>query len=460
MIAAFLIVAIHTSPLASLSPTADFIFTRITSRVAVPFFFMVTGFFIISGYLNTFLEIGRDTAVAVCILSLTFGIFYVCALRYLKQDNPDIKGRAWTEINLNNLSNNVKEFRSILPENCKLMAVVKANAYGHGDIRISKELNKMGVFSFAVATLSEGVELRRNGIKGEILIFGYTHPQDFKLLVKYHLIQTVVDLEYARILNSYGRKLPVHIKIDTGMHRLGENYNNISGLETIFHLNNLIIQGTYTHLSAADSLTKEDTVFTKAQIEHFYKTVQALADNGYNPGKLHIQSSYGVLNYPDLSCDYARIGIALYGVLSSAYDKTRVSINLKPVLSVKARIVMTKTIEQGEPGSYGRTFMAPEERKIATVTIGYADGIPRNLEAGYVLVKGYRTPIIGRICMDQLMVDITDIPDVEPDDIVTVIGTDGTNQIRAEEIAGNSGTITNELLTRLGNRLKRIYISN
>ncbi|WMJ88116.1 serine racemase VanT catalytic subunit [Anaerocolumna sp. MB42-C2] len=397
--------------------------------------------------------------LVVSLLSLTFGYLYIYATRYIKQGNPDIKGRAWIEINLNHLRHNVREFQSILPKNCILMAVVKANAYGHGDVEISKGLNKIGVSSFAVATLSEGVDLRKRGIKGEILIFGYTHPQDFKLLVKYRLIQTVVDLEYAQILNHYGSKLKVHIKIDTGMHRLGENYTNLSNLEAIFKLKNLIILGTYTHLSVSDSLSKEDTAFTKSQIEHFYRTIQTLVNSGYNPGKLHIQSSYGVLNYPELSCDYARIGIALYGVLSSAYDKTRVSINLKPVLSVKARIVMIKTIEKGDAVSYGRTFTASKERIIATVTIGYADGIPRNLENGYILVKGSMAPIIGRICMDQLMIDITDIPGVVPDEIVTVIGINGTNQIKAEEIATNSHTITNELLTRLGNRLKRIYVS-
>ncbi len=420
---------------------------------------LVRGFAKVLGLEDFLIHNSLTHYLAVCLLSLVFGYFYVYAIRHIKQGNPDIKGRAWIEINLNHLRHNVKEFQSILPKNCTLMAVVKANAYGHGDIRISKELNKIGVTSFAVATLSEGVQLRKNGVKGEILIFGYTHPQDFKLLVKYRLIQTVVDLEYAQILNRYGSKIKVHIKIDTGMHRLGENYNNISNLEAIFNLKNLVILGAYTHLSVSDSLTKEDTAFTKAQIEHFYKTVQNLIDFGYNPGKLHIQSSYGVLNYPELSCDYARVGIALYGVLSSACDKTRVSIDLKPVLSVKARIVMTKTIDKGDAVSYGRTFTASEERKIATVTIGYADGIPRNLEDGYILVNGYLAPIIGRICMDQLMIDITDIPVVEPDEIVTVIGINETNQIKAEEIASNSGTITNELLTRLGNRLKRIYIN-
>ncbi len=398
--------------------------------------------------------------LAVCLLSLAIGVVIMFLRRFLQRDVPDLKGRAWIEINLNHLKSNVKELYSVLPKDCTLMAVVKANAYGHGDVRISKELNKIGINSFAVATLSEGVKLRKNGIKGEILVFGYTHPRDFKYLVKYHLIQTVVDYEYARMLNDYGHKIKVHIKIDTGMHRLGEDYHNLPNLKAIFHLDNLIIEGAYTHLSVADSLSKEDTGFTRAQIDHFYKTVKWLQDFGYNTGRLHIQSSYGVLNYPELRCDYARIGIALYGVLSSDQDHPRVSVNLNPVLSVKARIVMTKTIEKGAAVSYGRTFTAAEDRNIAIVTIGYADGIPRNLENGSILVNGRKAPVIGRICMDQLIIDITDIPDARPDQIVTVIGREEGEQIRAEEIAAKSGTITNELLTRLGNRLKRIYITN
>jgi serine/alanine racemase len=401
--------------------------------------------------------------LAVCILSLLFGLSYMFAVRYFKKRGsdlkatPDTKGRAWIEINLANLRANAEALGAVLPKDCTLMAVVKANAYGHGDIRIAKELYRIGISSFAVATLAEGVNLRRNGVKGEILIFGYTHPQDFKYLVKYHLIQTVVDYEYAQTLNSFGSTVKVHIKIDTGMHRLGENYNNLTNLKGIFQLNNLIIEGSYTHLSVSDGRTMEDIEFTQGQINHFYKTIRNLIDSGYDPGKLHIQSSYGVLNYPELHCDYARIGIALYGVLSSDQDTTRVLVNLKPVLSVKARVVMTKMLDKGEAVSYGRTFTAREDRKIAAVTIGYADGIPRNMEEGQVLIKGFKAPIIGRICMDQLMIDITDIPEVEPDDIVTVIGREGSALIGAEEVAEKSGTITNELLTRLGNRLNRIY---
>lgn len=396
--------------------------------------------------------------LAVCILSYVWGLLYLYITSLRKQENPDIFGRAWIEINLTNLKENVNALKAILPNSCILMAVVKANAYGHGDVRVARELNKNGVYSFAVATLAEAVELRRRGIKGEILIFGYTHPQDFKYLIRYSLIQTVVDYEYAQTLNSYGKLVKVHIKIDTGMHRLGENYNNVSNLAAIFGLNNLKIQGTFTHLSVSDSNEPEDITFTGMQIAHFYETVKKLKDLGLDPGRLHVQSSYGVLNYPELECDYARIGIALYGVLSSATDSVKVKVDLKPVLSVKARIVMTKSIEKGDTVSYGRMYSASGNRKIATVTIGYADGIPRNLKDGYVLVKGRKAPIVGRICMDQLMIDVTDIPASEPDDIVTVIGMEDNVRIRAEEIASKSGTITNELLTRLGNRLSRTYV--
>lgn len=419
---------------------------------------VVRGMAKVLGFQKFFIDNSLLHYLAVCILSYLCGVIFLFLTRYSKKDNPDTFGRAWIEINLNHLRHNVKELSAVLPKDCTLMAVVKANAYGHGDIRIAGELNKTGIYSFAVATLAEGVGLRRNGIKGEILIFGYTHPQDFKYLVKYNLIQTVVDYEYAQILNSYGSPVKVHIKIDTGMHRLGENYDNMANLEAIYHLENLRVKGTYTHLSVSDGRTQADVAFTRAQIDHFYNTVQALKDSGCDTGRLHIQSSYGVLNYPELHCDYARIGIALYGVLSSRGDNTRVSVDLKPVLAVKARIVMTKQIEKGDAVSYGRKFTADRSRKIAAVTIGYADGIPRNLEGGSVLIKGKKAPIIGRICMDQLMIDVTDTGLVEPDDIVTVIGAEGGSRIGAEEIAEKSDTITNELLTRLGNRLNRTYI--
>lgn len=339
------------------------------------------------------------------------------------------------------------------------MAVVKANAYGHGDVEVSKALNRAGVYSFAVATITEGIDLRKHGVEGDILVLGYTNPKDISSLVHYHLIQTVVDSTYAETLNRYGKKIKVHIKLDTGMHRLGEMFDNIPNIKRIYGCKNLIIGGTYSHLCVADSLNPSDIEFSRYQIDCFYQTIKCMDDLGLDPGKIHIQSSYGVLNYPELQCDYARIGIALYGVLSSKDDKTKLSVDLRPVLSLKARIVTIKQIAIGETVGYGRQFTADRDTKIAVVSIGYADGLPRNLSCGRgaVLINGEYAPIIGRVCMDQLMVDITHIKNVEQGDVVTIIGQDGRGRISAEQIAKESGTITNELLSRLGNRLERIY---
>ncbi|MBP3951907.1 serine racemase VanT catalytic subunit [Bacillus suaedae] len=370
---------------------------------------------------------------------------------------PD--NRAWVEIDLAALRHNAKELQRILPSHCQLMPVVKANAYGHGDVAIARELMRAGLKMFAVATLAEGVRLRQNGIKGDILILGYTNPKELASLEKYQLIQTVVDFPYALMLNQYPKKVRVHIKIDTGMHRLGVNVENLAEIEKVFECKNLKVEGMFSHLSTADSLADEDVRFTQKQIQQFNQMIDLLKAKGYHTGKLHIQGSYGILNYPDLVCDYARPGIALYGVLS-ADDKIRASVHLKPVLSLKARIALIKEIQPGEVISYGRQFTAKSNMKIATVTIGYADGIPRRLyeNNAYVMLHSKRAPIIGRICMDQLMIDVSHIHEVENNDVVTIIGVDGTEQIRCEDIARQSGTITNEILSGLGPRLDYVYL--
>lgn len=398
--------------------------------------------------------------IAVCLVSIGFAVIVILLQTRIRPKRPFPKSRAWIEVNLDNVCHNAKVLQNILPQGCQLMAVVKANAYGHGDAAVSKALNKIGVSAFAVATLSEGINLRKKDIKGDILILGYTHSKDFIYLVRYRLMQTVFDYDYAKNLDNYGKRIKVHLKIDTGMHRLGENYDNIADIEKIFQCKNLMIDGVYTHLSVSDSLNKPDIDFSLSQIENFYNTVDQIKKLGYNPHKLHIQSSYGVLNYPELHCDYARVGISLYGVLSHEEDKTRISVDLQPALSVKARIVMTKNILEGETVSYGRQFTASKNMKIAVVSIGYADGIPRSLSCGngFVIVGGKRTPILGRVCMDQFMIDITDIPNVNQDDIVTIIGQEGNERVTPEEVAKMAGTITNELLSRLGNRLVRIYV--
>ena len=374
----------------------------------------------------------------------------------------DLKqNRAWIEINLDNLENNITQIKNIIPTQTKIMAVVKANAYGHGMTEISKKLNQVGVTDFAVATLEEGIILREAGIKGNILILGYTNFNNIDYLLKYNLIQTIVDYEYAKRISQMDLKgkLKVHIKINTGMNRIGESYKNIDKLIEIYQMKNLEILGTYSHLCVSDSLKEDDKLFTNKQITNFFETIKTLQNLGYDTGKIHIQASYGILNYPELNCDYVRPGIIMYGVYSDEYENTKTKVNLKPVLSLKARITSIKEITQGESVSYGRIFKADKTMKIATVGIGYADGYPRNLSGknAKVLVNVNYVNIIGRICMDQLVIDVSNLTKIEDGDIVTLIGEE--KQIKAEVVAQNSGTITNELLSRLGKRLPIIICS-
>lgn len=381
--------------------------------------------------------------------------------RFLVNEIPGFScGRAWIELDGAALRYNVSSLTAELPEHCELMPAVKAEAYGHGAVLISKELNQIGVRAFCVAAVAEGVQLRKQKIKGEILVLGYTHPEDFHLLSQYNLAQTVVDYPYACLLNEYGKTISVHIGIDTGMHRLGERWENMEQIYEIFEMENLRIEGMFTHLSADDTMTPEDQEFTNAQIHDFYEVVEKLKEQGYPCPKLHLQASYGIVNYPDTAEDYARVGIALYGVLSTREDTESCRIPLKPVLSLKVRIASVRSVHPGEAVGYGRQFIADHEMKIATLAIGYADGLPRTLSngVGEALVKGYRVPIVGRICMDQTMIDVTDIPDVQSGDIAVIIGTSGEEEITACDIAEQTGTISNEVLSRLGSRLERMWV--
>lgn len=368
--------------------------------------------------------------------------------------------RTWIEIDVNALRNNVNFFRTILPEDCRLMPAVKANAYGHGAAALAKELNLMGVDHFCVACVQEGIELRRAGIKGEILILGITHPAQLDKLRRYHLSQAVVDYSYAEQLKNYGKKLHVHICIDTGMHRLGERCENIEEICRIFEMSNLIVDGVFTHLSADDSVKGQEKIFTDAQAARFYGVLDELKARGIKCPKVHMQASYGVLNYPELAGDYARVGIALYGVLSTKEDTREWSRMLCPVMSLKTRVAAVKEIYAGETAGYGLSFVAEHDMKIAVLAIGYADGLPRSLSngKGAVLIDGKRAPIVGTVCMDQLLVDVSDIPDVKPGDIAVVIGKSGNLEITVCDVAEQAGTITNEILSRMGERPERIMV--
>jgi len=369
--------------------------------------------------------------------------------------------RSWAELDISNLRHNVNVLQGLLPSSCVLMPAVKANAYGHGAVEISRELNACGVRAFCVAAVLEGVELRKNGIKGEILVLGYTHPEDFYMLEKYRLTQTVVDYSHAVTLNSYGKKIMVHVAIDTGMRRLGERSENIDKIVDIFKCKNLIINGIFTHCNVMDSRKSSDIDFTNDQVHKFYDVLGQLKLRGFKLPKVHMQSSYGVFNYPHLSCDYVRVGIALFGMLSTRKDTESYNTGLRPVLSVKTRISAVKTVSRDEPVGYGLAFMAECDMKIAVLAIGYADGIPRGLSCGvgYVLINGQKAPVVGRICMDQMMVDITGNKGVKQGDIAVVIGESEGAIITACEVAEQVGTISNEILSRLGKRLERHLIN-
>lgn len=345
-----------------------------------------------------------------------------------------------------------------MPEDCEFMAVVKANAYGHSALEVATCVNQMGVKAFAVATIDEGIDLRRYGILGEILVLGYTNPVRAKELHKYNLTQSIIDLNHAICLNKQGYNIKSHIKIDTGMHRLGFDANDMMSILKASKLKYLDIHGIFTHLCVSDSLIDEDVYFTNKQIECFYKLIDLLSEKGIKFPKIHIQSSYGFLNYPNLKCDYARIGIALYGVLSSPNDTTKLQLDLRPVLSLKSQVVLIRKIQKDDSFGYGRVFVAGRDSTIAILSIGYADGIPRNLSCGkgYVIINGCQAPIVGRICMDQLAVDITYIPNVEVGNTAILIGRDNLSELSAPEVADNSGSISNELLSRVGRRLNVI----
>lgn len=396
--------------------------------------------------------------VSVMSVAITYIILLIKKKYKRKSIVPTNTDRAWIEVDLDNLRHNAVTLQTAMPDRCKLMAVVKAEGYGHGATVISTYLNRIGVTAFAVATIDEGISLRKSGVKGEILIMGYTSPFRAKEICKYNFVQTLIDYDYTILLNRQGYDIKAHIKIDTGMHRLGFDPNDIEKAAKAFKLKNIHICGIYTHLSASQGLDMNNVKFTHTQILRFYGFLEMLLERGITIPKVHIQSSYGLLNYPQLKCDYARIGIALYGVHSSEEDITTLQLDLRPVLSLKSRISLIREVDSGESVGYDMKFVAGRDSRIALLPIGYADGLPRNLSCGKcnVLVHGYFVPIIGQICMDQLLIDITDIPDVRIGDIATLIGKDGENEIHAREIATNADSITNELLSRMGHRLKSV----
>lgn len=369
------------------------------------------------------------------------------------------QGRAWIEINEQALKNNINVFRSMVPNGCHLMPAIKANAYGHGDALVARCFQRAGIQSFCVACVKEGIRLRKVGIRGEILILGYTHPKEFKSLRRYRLIQAVIDEEYYHVLQKCGKHLHVHIAIDTGMHRMGIDVKQVDLIKEICRDQKLTVDGIFTHLATADGFDARSVQKAREQLETFEELHKELLGEHLTGTLFHALASYGIFHYPQNCDDSVRPGIAIYGVPENPQNEVA-SKNLYPALSLKARITTVREVCAGESIGYGTECVSDHRRKVAWLAIGYADGVPRDLSehGGVVLICGKRAKMIGCICMDQMMVDVTDIPNVCQGDIAVLIGSSGGDEITACDWALWTGTITNEILSRLGERLDRMIV--
>ena len=366
------------------------------------------------------------------------------------------KNRCWIEIDLNNLDYNLNQFKNIISNKTEIMAVLKADAYGHGAVQIAKRLIENDITHFAVSSLEEGILLRENGIQGEILVFGYTYPEYLYLISEYDLTQTIVDYKYARLINLLNLNIKGHLKINTGMNRNGINYNDVSEVIDVFHMPNITITGIYSHLSSCNTNNVDDIEHTKKQIDKFDQVLNTLKEMNIDYGLSHIQSTYGITNYSELDYDMVRLGNGLYGMKTDINDYMKIELDLKPLLSFKCRVNSIRNILHEEPIGYGRSYMAPTEMKIAALSVGFADGFPRSLSnIGMVEVNNRQHAIIGRICMDQLLIDITG-NNIKQGDVVTLIG----EMTPVEELANMANTITSDFLVGISKRVPVFYINN
>ena len=374
--------------------------------------------------------------------------------------------RTWAEISLDALAHNFHEIEKKETGNAKICCVVKADGYGHGAVMLSQVYEKLGADFFAVSNIDEGIELRDAGCTLPILILGYTPVTDASRLAQYNISQAVFSLGYAQALSDEctkaGVSVKIHIKADTGMSRIGfmcqqfpRDDNSIKEICEACALPNLIPEGLFTHFCVSDE-GDEGRGFTQKQYDNFTYVRKALESEGLNIEICHCSNSGAIEDYGDTYCDMVRAGIILYGLAPS--PKLFGKLNLRPAMTLKTSVAYVKELKKGADISYGRTFTAPKDMKIATVPIGYADGFVRsNAENGYMLVNGQKAKIVGRICMDQTMLDVTDIDYVEQGDEVVVFGTGEHGEPTADLIAKNTDTINYEVVCLVGKRVPRIY---
>lgn len=366
----------------------------------------------------------------------------------------------WAEVDLDRLAHNMREIRRI-SKSKEIIAVIKADGYGHGALDIAPTLLENGATRIAVAVLNEAVELRRGGIKAPIMVLGFTPPSLVDMLLRYDIEQTIYSYDLAREISNLARKknklAKIHIALDTGMGRIGflPNEKSLEEVYKISKLPNIIIEGLYSHFSSAD---ERDKSYTEIQLKRYKDFYDKLIKMGVNIKIRHIANSAAIIDMPESHFDAVRPGIILYGYYPSQ-EVLKDKLNLKPVMSLKTNIVHIKNLPAGEYISYGRKFQTSRESIIATLPVGYADGYTRLLfEKAKVIIKGSFAPVIGRICMDQCMVDITDIKDVKLGDEVILMGEQGDLKFTAEDIGNLLGTINYEITCMISKRVPRVYI--
>ena len=369
-----------------------------------------------------------------------------------------LEKRTWAEVSLKNIKENYESIKKHIPEGCKFLGVVKANAYGHGAYEVSKTLEEAGADYLAVSCLDEAVELREKGIKMPILILGHTPHRYVKELIDYDLTQTIANLakaqEYSEEAKKLNKTLKVHIKVDTGMSRLGflidGDYfdKGVSHIEESCKLANIYPEGIYTHFAVSDEEGEDNRAYTYEQFNKFMNTINALGDRGISFKIRHCANSGAVINYPEMCLDMVRPGLLLYGYGDNG------KFNLKPCMSLKTRINTIKYINENTSISYGRHYTTNKKTKVAVISIGYADGLSRCLSNNveFYADRDY-IPQRGNICMDMCMVDITEASHVDIDDIVEIFGT----HIDINELAKKANTIVYELLCSVTKRVPRVY---
>lgn len=369
--------------------------------------------------------------------------------------------RVYATVDLDAIRQNMEAMKANIAKGTMICGVVKSDGYGHGSVPVAKAVEDL-VWGYAVAAVEEGWVLRDHHITKPILVLGYVPEEEFESLVEQEIRYTVSEWKEVEILSKIAQKLGknayVHIKMDTGMGRIGlRSAEEILTLaQKIENLPNIVIEGIFTHMATADMADKTKA---KEQIRMFKEMLQLLENNGIYIPIRHCSNSAGIIDLKEANIDMVRAGIALYGLYPSE-EVNKENVCLTPALELKSIVSYLKTVPKGSPIGYGATFVTQKETKVATVSIGYGDGYPRALSnKGYALVRGKKAPIIGRICMDQFMMDVSDIPEIQQGDTVTLIGKDQNEQITVEELAELAGTFNYEFVCDLGKRIPRVYIS-